>query len=126
MSEPYNHTVSTKTYVVVFAVLMILLVLTVAAAQIPNPLVNIVVAITIATTKAILILLYFMHLRFSSSLTRVFAAAGFVWLVLLLGLISEDYLSRDWLRGDLGTVRNAGIDEPSNNERSKNRTDTNS
>ena len=111
MSQHTEHITSNRTYYAVFAVLLVLLVLTVAAAQIPNALLNIVVAITIATTKALLIVLYFMHLRSSTGLTRVFAAAGFVWLVLLLGLIAKDYLSRDWLRGDLGNVTGTGFAE---------------
>jgi cytochrome c oxidase subunit IV len=60
------------------------------------------VALLIASVKGLLVLLYFMHVRWASRLTWVVAAAGFVFLLILLAFTLADYLSRGWLfAGDL-------------------------
>ena len=92
-----HHIIPPKTYYVVFAILLVLLVLTVVAAGIEHALVNIVTAITIASVKALLIVLYFMHVRYSSSLSRVFATGGIIWLVIMLALTLSDYTTRGWI-----------------------------
>jgi cytochrome c oxidase subunit 4 len=58
---------------------------------------NAIAAITIALAKAVLVVLYFMHVRYSSRLTWVFVGAGVFWLLILFVLILSDYLSRGWL-----------------------------
>jgi len=58
---------------------------------------NIVVALTIAVAKATLVVLYFMHVRYSDRLTWVVVIAGFFWLAILLALTMSDYFSRSWL-----------------------------
>jgi cytochrome c oxidase subunit 4 len=78
----------------VFVALLALLVITVAAAGIEHRTLGIIVAITVAVTKAVLIILFFMHLRYTTSIIRVYAVAGFVWLVFLLMLSATDYLTR--------------------------------
>jgi len=95
MSE---HIVSKKLYYVIFGALMILTILTVLVAQkdLGHGLNN-VVAMTIAVTKALLVVLYFMHVRYSSRLTWVFVAAGFFWLGILLVLTLSDYYTRGWI-----------------------------
>jgi cytochrome c oxidase subunit IV len=55
------------------------------------------VALLIASVKGLLVLLYFMHVRWASRLTWVVAAAGFVFLLILLAFTLADYLSRGWL-----------------------------
>jgi cytochrome c oxidase subunit 4 len=55
------------------------------------------VALAIAGSKAVLIMLYFMHLRYSNRLTSVFAVAGFLWLAILIALCLSDYLTRGLL-----------------------------
>jgi cytochrome c oxidase subunit 4 len=57
---------------------------------------NPVVALTIACTKAVLVILFFMHVRYSSKLTMITVAAGFFWLLILITLSLSDYISRDW------------------------------
>jgi cytochrome c oxidase subunit 4 len=47
----------------------------------------------------VLVVLYFMHVRWSSRLTWVFVTSGFFWLALLLGITMADYLSRPWQAG---------------------------
>lgn len=91
-----GHIVPRRTYYAVFGALLVLLVLTVAVAKIDLGPLNPVVAMTVAVAKAVLIVLYFMHVRYESSLTRLFAAAGFLWLAILLSLTMSDYLSRGW------------------------------
>ena len=54
-------------------------------------------ALTIACIKALLVLLYFMHLRYTSKLTWAFAATGFVWLTFIIGLTMSDIVSRNWI-----------------------------
>jgi len=56
---------------------------------------NTAVALSIAVLKGLLILLFFMHVRYGSHLTWVFSAAGFVWLMIMLTLTMTDYFSRN-------------------------------
>jgi cytochrome c oxidase subunit 4 len=97
-----NDVISKKTYYWVFALLMALLALTIGAAYIHLGKFNIVAALSIAAIKAVIIILYFMHVRYSSQLTWVFVGAGFFWLGILLVLTISDYLTRDWLAIPLG------------------------
>ena len=85
---------SRKVYAGVFAALCVLLVLTVAAAMVDLGPLNVIAAIAIATAKAALIALYFMHVRYNSNLARLFAVAGFLWLAILIGMTLGDYLTR--------------------------------
>lgn len=87
---------SVRVYYVVFAVLLVLLALTVAVAHTDLGRWGFPIALAIASIKAVLIMLYFMHVRYASPLTQLFACAGFVWLAIMLGLSASDYLSRDW------------------------------
>ena len=91
-------TVAKKTYYKVAAALMVLLVLTVAAGGLPfsGPW-HVGVALAIAFAKAALIVLFFMHVKYSSRLTMVFAGAGLLWLVILFLLTFSDYVSRAWV-----------------------------
>jgi cytochrome c oxidase subunit IV len=85
-----------RTYYMVYAALLGLLVVTVAVAELHLGAFGIVLALMIAVAKAGLVLLYFMHLRYSSRLTWLFASAGFVWLLILFVFLLADYLSRGW------------------------------
>jgi len=84
-------------YYTIYAALLGLLALTVLTAYIHLGPWSIVLALTIATVKAVLVVLYFMHVRFSNRLTRIFVAAGFVWLLIMLVLTMSDYISRGWI-----------------------------
>jgi cytochrome c oxidase subunit 4 len=86
-------------YFAIFGALMVLTVLTVVAANIDlgSEKLNTVVALAIAVTKAMLVILFFMHVRYSSRLTWVVVAGGFLWLVIMVGLTMSDYLSRGML-----------------------------
>jgi cytochrome c oxidase subunit 4 len=58
---------------------------------------NTIVALTIAVTKAILVVLFFMHIRYSTRLTKLVVVGGFVWLALLIGLTMLDVTTRTWI-----------------------------
>jgi cytochrome c oxidase subunit IV len=90
--------ISVKGYAVVFASLLALTLLTTGAAFIDlGGRLNTVVALTIAVVKAVLVILYFMHVRYSDRLTWVFVAAGFFFLLILIGGTMDDLLTRSLL-----------------------------
>lgn len=99
MSE---HVTSPNAYLAVFFALMLLTTATVAAAFLHLGPFNDIVALTIAVTKACLVILYFMHVRHSSPLSKLVVVAGFLWLVFLIGLTLSDYLTRDQIRPPIG------------------------
>jgi cytochrome c oxidase subunit 4 len=92
-----DHIVSAKLYVAIFLALMALTGITVAVAFFDLGRMNDVVALTIAVTKATLVILFFMHVRYSTPLTWVVVASGFFWLAVLIGLTMSDYVSRSWM-----------------------------
>jgi cytochrome c oxidase subunit 4 len=86
---------STGADLIIFVTLLALVVVTYEAARYDLGNWNFPVAMAIATTKAILIVWFFMKLRRSVSLTRLTAVAGLLWLTILFGLTASDY----WMRG---------------------------
>ena len=88
-----------------WAALMLLLALTTGIAFVPLGAVQLGVSLAIACTKAILVLLLFMELKASSGLVRVFACAGFFWLLIMIALTSADYTHRTDQRVPLDEVR---------------------
>jgi len=84
-------------FFIVFAALLLLLGLTVEAARHDLGRWNFVVATLIAAVKALLITLYFMHVRHSARLTKLVVAAGLVWLAMMFTFSLADYWSRGWL-----------------------------
>ena len=81
-------------YILIFAALMVLTGVTVWVAFQDFGPGNDVVALTIAVTKATLVVLFFMHVVYSTRLTKVVIISSLVWLVILIGLTLSDYLSR--------------------------------
>lgn len=92
MSE---HIVSRKIYFYVFGALMVLTVLTVIAANFNFGRMNDVIAMLIAVTKATLVVLFFMHVRYSSRLTWVVVVSGFFWLAIMFLFTLSDYVTRN-------------------------------
>jgi cytochrome c oxidase subunit 4 len=86
--------VSPSLYFRIAVALMLLLALTVAVAFLDLGPFNIMIALTIAIIKAVLVILYFMHVRYSSRVTMVVATAAFFWLLILFSLTMMDFLSR--------------------------------
>lgn len=89
-----HHVTSVGLYVGVFFALLVLTAATVIVANFDLGWANDVVALTIAVTKALLVLIFFMHLRYSTRLTVLTALAGFFWLGILLVLTLNDYFTR--------------------------------
>src|SRR5262249_55526006 len=89
-----HHVVSGWIYFWNFVALMILLVITLVAAMFDLHEWNVVIAITIAVVKAVLVVLYFMHMRWNSRLVQVFGGAAIFWLAILFVLTLTDFLSR--------------------------------
>ena len=95
MSE---HIVSLKIYLTIFFALMAGTTLTVWAGlhDFPGQL-NVIIAMTIAVVKATLVVLYFMHVRYSSKLIWVVFTSALFWLVILFAFTFSDYWTRSWL-----------------------------
>jgi cytochrome c oxidase subunit 4 len=90
-----EHSHPTRTiYLIIFLALVVGTFLTVAFAFVDLGRWNPVIALTIACTKATLVILYFMHVRYSSKLTMLTVGAGFFWLFILITLSLTDYLTR--------------------------------
>jgi cytochrome c oxidase subunit 4 len=94
-----GHVAPKSMYNAVFGALMLGTALTVGAAFLDLGVLNNVVMLGIAITKATLVVLYFMHVRWSTRLTWVVVASGFFWLLILFGLTMQDYLTRGWVDG---------------------------
>jgi cytochrome c oxidase subunit 4 len=86
-----------RLYVKTWAALLVLLLATVGAAYLPLGPFNTVVALGIAAVKALLIVLIFMHIRWSVKILHLAAIAGVLWLSFLISLIAMDYLTRSWI-----------------------------
>jgi cytochrome c oxidase subunit IV len=82
-------------YLAIYVALMLLLIATVIAGAQDLGAWNAAIALTIAVIKAVLVILFFMHIRHSSKLTWIFSVAAFLWLGLLLALTMTDYTSRN-------------------------------
>jgi cytochrome c oxidase subunit IV len=92
-----HHVISPVTYLIVYVVLLVLLGLTVAVTYLHLGPLGTLIGLSIAVVKALVIILYFMHARYSSRLTQIFAAAAFAGLAIMIGLTLNDYISRNWL-----------------------------
>lgn len=89
-----GHVSPKSTYYAIFGALMVLTAVTVGVAFVNLGSANFPVAIAIAITKATLVILFFMHAKYSSQLTKLFVGTAFFFLAILLGLSLTDYLSR--------------------------------
>ena len=96
-----GHVAPKSMYYGVFGALMVGTALTVGAAFIDMGAMNNVVMLAIAITKALLVILFFMHVRWSTRLTWLVVASGFFWLLILFGITMTDYLTRGWVEGTL-------------------------
>jgi cytochrome c oxidase subunit 4 len=107
-----HHIVPLWIYFLVFGALMLLTYVTVQVSHVDlgSPKVfgdvrlhlNVIVALLIAVTKATLVVLFFMHVKYSSRLVQIVVGSSVIWLIILIGITISDYLSRGWL-GNPGT-----------------------
>ena len=94
MSE---HVTPKRTYFAIWAALLALSYATVAVSRIDLGRLNTIAALTIAVCKALLVVLFFMHVRYSTRLTKLVVVGGFMWLALLIGLTMADEATRAWI-----------------------------
>jgi cytochrome c oxidase subunit 4 len=92
-----EHVVPLRIYLFVFFSLLILTGTTVAVAFVDLGPLNNLVAMGIAVLKATLVILFFMHVRYSTRLTPLVIASGLLGLVIMVGLTLADYATRGWL-----------------------------
>lgn len=91
-----KHIISAKSYTAIYLILMALLVVTVAGdLAFHSAMFRTTFALAIAALKALLVVLFFMHVRYSSRLTWVFTSAAFIWLGILFALTFNDYFTRN-------------------------------
>src|SRR5215510_7741951 len=91
-----NHIVPPPTYYLIFLTLMICTAVTVAVAFVDLGPLNTVVALGIAVLKATLVVLFFMHVKYSTRLTWAVVLGSIFWLGILIVMTSGDYLTRAW------------------------------
>jgi cytochrome c oxidase subunit 4 len=99
MSEPKEHAhhiVSPKVYVVIFFALLVGTATTVWASYVDLGIWNPIIALAIACTKATLVVLFFMHVKYSTKLTKLTIFAGLFLFLALIGMTLSDYISRAW------------------------------
>lgn len=93
-SEKHEHITGYKTYFIIWAILMVLTIVTVYVSYVDFGMMNIVIAMVVASTKAALVALFFMHLKFEDSITWVFALFPLSLLFLLIGMTILDTFTR--------------------------------
>ena len=93
-----HHIVEPPVYVAVYVALLVLLIATYLVSRIELGPFNIVVAMIVAVMKTLLIVTFFMHLRWSTHMVRFFAGAALFWLAILFVLTLNDYFSRLWFK----------------------------
>ena len=91
-----GHVSSIKLYVTIFLTLMVLTAVTIVVAYVNLGPWNKVVALGIASFKATLVVLYFMHVKYASRMTKLIVVTGFFFLAILLAETMVDYGSRTW------------------------------
>ena len=107
-----GHISPKSTYYAIFGALMVLTAITVAVAFVNLGSWNFPVALGVAITKATLVVLFFMHVKYSSRMTKMVVGMAFFFLACLFGLTMTDYLSRGWdtsPRGTAGAGTQVGI-----------------
>ncbi len=91
-----HHIVTPLNYLFVYIALIIGTILTVVAADIDMGVLNPIVALGIACTKACVVILFFMHVKYQSRLVKLTVSAGFFTFLVLITMTLTDYMSRAW------------------------------
>lgn len=102
-----HHIVPLSVYFRVFALLMLMTFATVAVAFVDLGWGNTPVALAIALFKATIVILFFMHVRYNTPLMWLYAGAGFFWLLILLVLTMQDYVTRSWETAPVEFLKNS-------------------
>ncbi|CAN5570987.1 hypothetical protein BH10ACI4_BH10ACI4_13710 [soil metagenome] len=93
-----HHIVTPLQYCIVFGALLIGTLITVLAADVDLGVLNPVIALGIASTKAVIVILFFMHVKYQSKLIKMTVGAGFFTFLVLITMTLSDYMSRAWGR----------------------------
>ena len=88
---------SAKSYIAVFAALIVATILTTAVAFVDLGAFSVVVALAIAVVKMLLVALFFMHVRHSTALTKLVLAGAILWLAIMILMTLADFHSRGWM-----------------------------
>lgn len=91
-----HHIVTPGQYLIVFATLLVGTAVTVLAANFDMGVMNPVIALAIACTKAVIVILFFMHVKYQSRLVKMTVGAGFFTFLILITMTLADYMSRSW------------------------------
>jgi cytochrome c oxidase subunit IV len=91
-----HHIVSPVQYMMVFGTLLVFTGVTVGAAYVDLGVLNPIVALAIASFKAVIVILFFMHVKYQSKLVKLTVAAGFFTFLVLITMTLTDYMSRAW------------------------------
>jgi len=91
-----HHIVTPFQYTLVFATLLVFTGITVGAAYVDMGVFNPIIALGIASTKAVIVILFFMHVKYQSRLIKVTVGAGFFTFIVLVTMSLVDYMSRAW------------------------------
>jgi cytochrome c oxidase subunit IV len=94
-----GHVAPKSLYYTIFAALIFGTALTVVVAKIDLGVFNNIAMLAIACAKASLVVLFFMHVKWSSRLTWVVVASGIFWLLIMFTLTMNDYMTRGWVPG---------------------------
>jgi len=97
MSEHAEHIVPKRVYILVFLALIALTWVTTLVSEIDLGSLNIYVALSIAIFKASLVVLFFMHVKYGTRLTKMIVLCGLYWLMLLLFIAMADLWTRGWM-----------------------------
>jgi cytochrome c oxidase subunit 4 len=95
--DAHAHRPSRRPYFLTFGFLIVMTFITVVVARFNLGPLNDIVALTIAVLKGTAVVLFFMHVRHSSSLTKLTVVSGFLWLAIMIFITLSDYWTRGWL-----------------------------
>ena len=113
------HIASFGSYLGIFGLLMLLTGVTVGASRIDMGDWNVVVAVLIAVVKASVVVLFFMHVKYSGPLIKLTAAVGFVWLLFMFGLTFADYFGRTLIEPPKAWITAKPVEAPATTEEHK-------
>ncbi len=91
-----HHIVTPAQYCIVFGALLVGTLITVLAADVDLGVMNPVIALGIASAKAVVVILFFMHVKYQSKLIKMTVGAGFFTFLVLITMTLSDYMSRSW------------------------------
>ena len=91
-----HHIVGPVTYSIIFGTLLLCTLITVLAAHVEMGVFNPIVALAIACFKGVVVILFFMHVKYQSRLIKMTVAAGFFTFLVLITMTLSDYISRAW------------------------------